>query len=124
MMEHVQNIRLPAWIHDVLENGDPTDEFPNKRTETRRIWTESCFAEREGNPVGSTLMVRGFNVGCDGIGLIAREGLPVGQRLKLTPRSGPGEPVLVRVIHCTQTLLGYKVGCVFESTDEPGSDEP
>lgn len=124
MLEHVQHIRLPAWIHDILDNGDPTDEFPNKRTETRRIWTESCFAQREGVPGASTLMVRGFNVGSDGIGLIAREGLPVGQRLSLTPRSGPGEPVLVRVIHCTQTLLGYKVGCVFESQDEPGSDEP
>ena len=46
------------------------------------------------------------------LGMITRKPLMAGQRIQLSPGDGSaGSPVVAVVVHCTQTVQGYKVGC-------------
>lgn len=114
--KHVeQRIEFPGWIREALENGEATDNLPNKRRDSRRSWTGLCIAEPVGEERFGRLTVRLFNVGSGGVGFIARQELPVGALLSLVPEAESGHVgIHVRVVHCTRTLQGYKVGCAFE----------
>jgi hypothetical protein len=62
--------------------------------------------------------IRITNVSADGVGLISREAFGEGQRIRVTPEGTsedgtPFETAILRVVHCTQTINGYKVGCLF-----------
>ncbi len=111
-----KNVELPGWVREALEEGEPTDDLPNKRTESRRVWTVFCVAQSEEEPSMDPFTARVFNVCTGGIGFISRKKVRVGQRLKLRPEGGPDETLMrARVVHCTRTVQGYKVGCAFES---------
>ena len=108
------NFKLPEWLHEALREREPTDDLPNKRAESRRVWTVFCLAQPEDEPSMDPFTARVFNACAGGVGFIARKEVPVGQRLELRPEHGPEETsVHVRVIHCTRTVQGYKVGCAF-----------
>lgn len=106
--------KLPAWLSKVIESGAPTDTLPIRRRETRRTWAGSCFVRPYGGAPGDRILVRGLNAGPEGLGCISRQRLDEGRQFEIAPLEGNGEPVLVRVVHCTQTVQGYKIGLVFE----------
>ena len=107
-----KQIDLPA--RHAIADGDPTDNLSNKPAESRRIAGLSCLAHPHGQQDVEPLLVRLLNVCSTGIGFIARKKFPVGRELEPSPADDPGETICVRVVHCTRTTQGYKVGCVFE----------
>lgn len=107
---------LPAWLQEALQ-GDPTDTLPNKRAETRKVFCFLARVDRADPPAGEPVVVRLFNVGRGGVGFTARQPFTAGTRLRLAPdeSSDAHQAVFARVVHCTQTIQGYKVGCRLES---------
>ena len=106
---------LPAWIRAALEFGDPTDNLPNKRAESRRAWVLLCLLTPRDKPNSAPITVRVTNVGPSGIGFISREVLTADSRVRLIPQGGrEDEAVYGRIVHCTQTVQGFKVGCSIE----------
>lgn len=101
---------LPSWLRDSLTT-EPEDGVLNKRTKSRHTWTVLARATLLGDTVAKQFLVKTFNVSLDGVGLITRIPLREIADLELVPENGFGEPVRVRVVHGTQTLQGYKVGC-------------
>ena len=109
-----EQLNLPTWLGELLQSGHPTDTMPGKRSESRRHWPGSCFAQPEGASEDEQSFVHGLNLAPTGIGFLSREPFEEGQLLALFPGEGFGEPVHVRVVHCTQTVGRYKVGAIFE----------
>ena len=110
-----KKVELPEWVREALREGDPTDDLPDKRTESRHVWTVFCTAQTEDEPSADAFTARVFNVCSGGIGLIVRKELRVGQRLRIRPEGISDQtPVRARIIHCTRTVQGHKVGCAFE----------
>jgi hypothetical protein len=114
-----QELNLPDWLREAFESGEPTDVLPNKRAESRRHWPGSCFARPEDASGDEQSLVHGLNLSSKGIGFLSREPFDEGQLLVLFPEGGSGEPVRIRVIHCTQTVGRYKIGGVFEQAPPP-----
>ena len=97
-----------SWIQEGLE-GHFEREDKCRRGQPRRMWVRLASVE-------ST--VRITNVSPDGVGLISREPFTEGQCIRVTPECATDdgrehEPATLRVVHCTSTINGYKVGCVF-----------
>jgi hypothetical protein len=112
-----QRVELPRWLRDAFEAGEPMHSLPDQRRESRRVCAESFLAQIVPEPEVESFLVRGFNLNHLGLGFIAPCELKVGRRLKLTPADDPAKPpACVRVVHCTKTAQGYKIGCEFEST--------
>lgn len=107
---------LPDWVREAIEEGEFTDDVPNKRGESRRVWTLMCSAESRDGPAGYPVTARVFNVASGGVGLITRRRIEPAQRLRLIPEGASEDAAInVRVMHCTQTVQGFKIGCSFES---------
>ena len=109
-------VELPYWLRDVLA-GESTDDVPNKRSESRHVGGMMASVKSSDDASAAPISVRILNASSQGIGLISRQRIDVGARLELTPdwvpdNGTPAEPVSVAVVHCTQTIQGYKVGCV------------
>ena len=113
-----EQAHLPAWLAEGLE-GEPTGELLNRRSEPRHVFSGIARVRPEHDPSATPVSVRPFNVSPRGIGFIARQEFEEAQRLIIFPE-GTSEPdanqaaVRLRVVHCTQTIQGYKVGCVIE----------
>lgn len=110
--------QLPQWFREALE-GDPTDHVPNKRSEPRHVFVYLARVRAEQDANAGDVSVRLFNVGTGGVGFTARQEFEPGARLILLPEGLPElvadeTAVCVRVVHCTQTVQGYKIGCVIE----------
>ena len=106
----------PAWVQEALREGEATDGVPNKRAEPRLSWHATCTAKPLRTQDLGPFSVRVFNVSSGGLGVIARRRVEPGERLLLTPLGAAAtEAVRVRVIHCTQTVQGYKIGCAFDT---------
>ena len=106
---------LPDWLSEALEESYPTDDLPNKRSESRRVWSSLYLLTSEDDTSGTPITVRMTNVASAGIGFVSRKVLTPHSRFKLTPEGREdAEPVHVRVVHCTKTVQGYKVGCSIE----------
>jgi hypothetical protein len=110
---------MPEWLKEALQ-GEVTDNVPNKRGEPRRVL--SCLAAviAANQPEARPTTVRIYNIGSGGVGFTARSAFSPGVTLRLVPEGTPKEQVakmsvVVRVIHCTQTIQGFKVGCAIES---------
>ena len=113
-----KHVEIPGWLLEALE-GEPTDDVPNKRAESRRVWYRLASVQIHDGVSEKLSSVKITNVSSEGIGFVSRQCLEVGDRLQLIPDgdsngSAPIGPVNVRIIHCTQTVQGYKVGCLFE----------
>ncbi|MHC4235007.1 MAG: hypothetical protein ACYSUQ_07810, partial [Planctomycetota bacterium] len=67
-----RQLELPTWLRDALQQGEPTDNLPNKRAESRRLWTVYCRAISDDGSSTGSLTARVFNVGSGGIGLLTR----------------------------------------------------
>ena len=103
-------IALPSWLRDSITTG-PEDGVLNKRGTSRHASTVMARATLLGEIDAKQFSVKTFNIGVGGVGLITRIPLRESAELELVPVDGSGEPVRLRVIHCTQTIQGYKVGC-------------
>ena len=110
-------IKLPLWLRVAIDQGKPVNELPNsRRDEPRVVARQLLHAQREDNPDGKTFPVKLWNASSKGIAFVSRIQLDESQRLKLAPEDESDQPISVWVIHCTQTVHGYLVGCVIEST--------
>ncbi|UCE59508.1 MAG: PilZ domain-containing protein [Phycisphaerales bacterium] len=108
---------LPNWVREALD-CEPTDSMPNKRREPRHVWIRLAKVQQADSPGSSPISAKIMNASSQGIGLTSRQPLLEGQELTVTPdgvseEAAPYETVKVRVIHCTSTIQGFKVGCVF-----------
>jgi len=108
-------IVLPSWLTEVIVEGDSAEGMLNKRQEDRAVSALYCMIERNGTG-GEVLSAQVYNVSPHGMGMITRKPLTPGQCFKLSPGDGSdGMSVRAVVVHCTQTVQGYKVGCSFLS---------
>ena len=107
--------QLPSWLQQWVDEGPPTDSFANKRSESRRECAVYCVAHCMDDETVTPFHARMFNVDSQGVALLTRQALIVGLRLLLRPEGDEQAPaVTARIVHCTQTVQGYKVGCLFE----------
>ncbi len=118
MQQPNQHRTLPSWLLEALD-GDVTDDVLNKRSEPRHIFASpASLRPIDGGADCTPIRVRIFNASESGVAFISREALEQGQTLCLHPRheEGVGDDarVNVRVVHCTQTVQGFKIGCEFE----------
>ncbi len=109
---------IPGWLLEALE-GECTDDLLNKRSEARHVGGMLVSATLRDEEAEKPFSVRIMNASTKGVGFISRQRLEPGAKVKLTtdwvPEDGtPCVPVNVRVVHCTQTIQGYKVGTVLE----------
>lgn len=111
--------QLPAWLRMAVEEGECVDRHLNKRSEHRLVWIRlASLKPHPDNGSEKPMSVKIANVSSRGVGLITREPVEEGRQLALSPDGvtedlTPFETVNVRVVHCTKTIQGYKVGCVF-----------
>jgi len=103
---------IPSWLRAGLD-VEAADGVLNKRTEPRHGWVTMTRARLARAPNTELISVKTYNVSRSGLCLITRKQLHDGTELVLTPMHETGEPVRVRVVHCKQTIQGYKVGCEF-----------
>ncbi len=106
---------LPTWLRKVIDKGEPTDNLLNKREEPRTIAHLLINARRDDRSNANPLPVELWNISTHGISFVARIPLDRGDRLKLTTDDDSEQPVHVSVVHCTQKIQGYLIGCVMES---------
>lgn len=118
-------IDLPSWVLDAIDGGETLDDFLNKRSEPRRLTYLACDAQDVDDPSPKPFTVRVANVSTQGMGFIAHRELPGGIWLRVKPSDDANaRAVIVRVVHCTRAIQGYKVGCLFlEVESGPKSDE-
>jgi hypothetical protein len=110
------NVRpLPTWLMAALASADADGGVLNKRRDARRPWSGLINAQNAADPSKRSFTVNVFNLSSLGLGIITRNQQCVGDRLVLTPVGEPGQNITVRVVHCTRTIQGFKVGCRFES---------
>ena len=105
---------LPDWLYEAIEDDAP-DEPLNKRAEPRHLGRTLVSAWLVDDPDQAKFSVKIVNVSAGGIGMVTRMRLEESTPLRLAPDwmpadAPPVEPIDVVVIHCTQTVQGYKVG--------------
>ncbi len=111
--------QLPDWFVEAIEAGDPLEGVPAKRGESRfHAWSFPCrIVPVEGGPSAS-FKCNLQNVSMQGLGFISRQPLTPGDELDITPSDQPEAPsIRARIKHCTRTLQGYKVGCLFIASE-------
>lgn len=116
---HGEQVRLPEWLRDALAHSTPMDGPLIRRSVPRRCWSDFYVLRSAESPDTTGTFVRGINVSTGGVGCISRSGLGVGEVFDLSPMEEVREPVRVRVVHCTRTVQGYKVGLAFVPADTP-----
>ncbi len=107
-------VKLPLWLRVAINQGELVGDPLDRRDEPRLTARQLLHAQREDDPGGKTFPVKLWNVSSKGVGFVSRIQLDEGQRLKLAPEDEPDEPISVSVVHCTQTIQGYLIGCVIE----------
>lgn len=113
-LESLDEMELPSWLREMVEACESDDDRTSRREASRQAWMGPCFVQLEGEVESDRFLARGLNVGPAGVGFISRRELRFDQPVLLYPREGEGEPVHLRVIHCTRTVQGYKVGCTID----------
>lgn len=110
-------VQLPMWIAEAIAEGDPVSGVRNKRGEDRLVSALYCLIE-PGGQAGEHVSAQVHNVSERGLGMIVRKPLRAGQKIQLLPGDGSkAVGVAATVVHCTQTVQGYKVGCEFVFDD-------
>ena len=121
MTTSVRNkVKLPTWLREVIDEGEPTDNLINKREEPRivarlLINAQRINAQRDDHSNANPFPVRLWDVSTKGMSFVARIPLDPGDRLKLTPDDDWEQSVHVSVVHCTQKIQGYMIGCIIVS---------
>lgn len=113
MTAHPGNdIQLPPWLCRILEV--PGASLAEQRGAPRREIEGSFRVLSNATGDGRQYMWRALDSSFVGLGFFSRHKIQSRQRLEIRPGFEVGEPVSVRVAHCTETPEGYRVGCVLE----------
>ena len=98
---------------DAVEDDNTQDESHIAgRAEPRLNARQMVYAELQGQPDSKPFAVKLWNVSPDGVCVVARNPIEVGKHIRLTPDGNPrNQPLLVVVARCTQTILGFLIGC-------------
>ena len=112
-----QQTKVPIWLLDALQ-GEAPKEVLNKRSEPRYEWLSLASLGARPSSATKPVSVKVTNVSSRGVGLVSRTPVDQGGEFQLTPEGvapdgASFDPVRVSVIHCTQAVQGYKIGCVF-----------
>ena len=113
--EETVQIKLPKWLLDAIETGDPLAGVPAKRGESRlHAWSFPCRVVPVAGGPSASFTINLQNISQQGLGFISRQELSPGDELDIKPADQPQAPsVRARIRHCTRTLQGFKVGCSF-----------
>ncbi len=103
---------IPEWLSEGFE-GEPTDSLLNKRDNVRHVWVSFACGRTVDDPEAKSFTAKTFNVSRGGIGIVVRQPIEEGITIEIGPDQGLTESIRARVMHCTQTVGGYKLGCLF-----------
>ena len=108
-------VKVPSWLLDSIE--DHVDRVTIKRSEPRQSLLGRAQVRFENAP-SRAISVRLLNICSDGISFLSREPISPRNLLRLAPEEGPnpydaGNQLRIRVVHCTQAVNGFKIGCEF-----------
>lgn len=106
-------VRLPEWLREAIDNNGPADEPPIRPKGAHGSWSGPLVVRAAGRRQVAITRVYASSIGPEEAQCIGRAALPVGALFDLAPGDGTGEPVRVRVVHCTQTVQGYSIGFDF-----------
>ena len=110
------DVRLPQWLLDA-STGETTEGPSRKRTDTREQSPTFAYIRPLDEPDAKPVGVHVSNLSASGVGFVTRMQFFVGTRLLLLEDDempDAADTVALRVVHCTQTIQGYKIGCTFE----------
>ena len=108
------SVELPTWVREAIDEGELTDKLLNKRKEPRTAAHLIIYAQRDDDSNDNPFPVTLWNASTHSMSFVARIPLDRGDRLKVMPDDDPEQPVHVSVVHCTQKIQGYLIGCVIE----------
>ena len=117
--EETAQIKLPNWLVEAIEAGDPLAGVSAKRGESRlHAWSFPCRVVPVAGGPSASFTINLQNISRQGLGFISRQNLTPGDELDITPTDQPDAPsVRARIKHCTRTLQGFKVGCNFIASE-------
>ena len=101
----------PAWYVEALEAVDERGVLV-KRSEARTPYPEHFDVMVGDNPALLSVPATGVNISGSGMCLVLRTRVPLFTIVRVRPSFGDDDQDWVsgRVIHCTQTVGGHKVG--------------
>jgi len=116
---------LEALIAGLTEDTE-ADPFLIKRTDRRWVFrgpADLYCQEPDGTEVKVHASVR--DVCMTGLGLVVRNRLPVDTVVRIVLALEDGYyAAKVRIVHCTQTVGGFKIGCDFVFDSAPAIPDP
>ncbi len=110
---HDEKVRLPAWIREAIRNSKPPVELSARRREPRGTWSGLYVVQPAKGPEVERTYVRATDISSGGVQCISLWDLPLNAVVDLIPANTEGDPVRVRVVHCTETRKGYMIGFAF-----------
>jgi hypothetical protein len=101
----------PQWFLDALAEATEQDVLV-KRREQRQPFMDNLEVEFLTGPRRAKLNSRGQNVSETGLCIVSRSRIDLYVEVRLRPdcADAPQEWLNGRIIHCTQTVGGYKIG--------------
>ncbi len=106
---------IPAWLQAILDEEGP-ENGTGKRREARVHASGLAKVTHIGESSITPVPVRLYNAGAHSVGFTARHEFNPGDELTLLPHDAPEIvapelAVRLQIVHCTQTVQGYKIGC-------------
>ena len=105
-------VKLPAWLREAVDDIEPTNDVLDRREKPRAIARLLINARLDDHSNGIPFSAKLRDVSQHGIGFIAQIPFAPGELISLTPVDDSEQPVHVSVVHCTETREGYLIGCV------------
>lgn len=102
---------LPEWAQYGFE-GAPESGVLNKREDSRHTWVDYVNVCQPDCPADQ-VSIKTLNISQQGVGFVSRQAFHEDDILHIFPDECPEQPLKVRVVHCTQTIAGFKVGCAY-----------
>ncbi|MCG3138774.1 MAG: hypothetical protein HJJLKODD_02643 [Phycisphaerae bacterium] len=113
--QNVARHLVDRWVAEAELLGK-SDQLAIKRGQVRFISPGDYRLQSLDGSESREHCVRGYNISISGLGVMSKERLPAGTRVLIHTDIDNGNMpgVLASVIHCTQTVGGYKLGLQFD----------
>ena len=98
---------LRRWLAKAQAEGGVPDEVLQKRARVRTSWS-ALIEVRDRRE--ERIRGRIFNVSEDGLGIQCRTKIPEWAEVRIHLRGEPDEVLNGVVVHCTETVGGFKIG--------------
>lgn len=110
---------IPTWLQAILDE-EGSEDRTGKRHEARIHASGLAKVTHIGERSITPIPVRLYNAGAHSVGFTARYEFNPGDELTLLPHDAPEIvapelAVRLQIVHCTQTVQGYKIGCKFST---------